>query len=113
MLVPREVAVQYPGEILTLAPEEYFQKFNKFERLMIVEDPQEHSSFKEIENIKFSVVDIQDYLKYAVEKKKFKIDYLEKDLNEFASKFSSASFTELGQAFGKRMEISCMQKEFR
>ena len=95
MLVPREVAVQYPGEILALSPEEYFQKFSKFERLMIVEDPQEHSSFKEIKNIKFSVVDIQDYLKYAVEKKKFKIDYLEKDLNEFASKLSSASFTEL------------------
>ena len=52
MLVPREVAVQYPGEILTLSPEEYFQKFSKFERLMIIEDPQEHSSFKEIENIK-------------------------------------------------------------
>lgn len=95
MLVPREVAVQYPGEILTLSPEEYFQKFSKFERLMIIEDPQEHSSFKEIENIKISVVDIQDYLKYAVEKKKFKIDYLEKDLNEFASKLLSASFTEL------------------
>lgn len=95
ILVPREVAVQYPGEILTLAPEEYFQKFSKFERLMIVEDPQEHSSFKEIENIKISVVNIQDYLKYAVEKKKFKIDYLEKDLNEFASKLLSASFTEL------------------
>ena len=47
MLVPREVAVQYPGEILTLSPEEYFQKFSKFERLMIIEDPQEHSSFKE------------------------------------------------------------------
>ena len=95
ILVPREVAVQYPGEILTLSPEEYFQKFSKFERLMIVEDPQEHSSFKEIENIKISVVNIQDYLKYAVEKKKFKIDYLEKDLNEFASKLLSASFTEL------------------
>lgn len=95
ILVPREVAVQYPGEILTLAPEEYFQKFSKFERLMIVEDPQEHSSFKEIENVKMSVVDILNYLKYAVEKKKFKIDYLEKDLNEFASKLSSASFTEL------------------
>lgn len=95
ILVPREVAVQYPGEILTLSPEEYFQKFSKFERLMIIEDPQEHSSFKEIENIKISVVNIQDYLKYAVEKKKFKIDYLEKDLNEFASKLLSASFTEL------------------
>ena len=95
ILVPREVAVQYPGEILTLAPEEYFQKFSKFERLMIVEDPQEHSSFKEIENVKMSVVDILNYLKYAVEKKKFKIDYLEKDLNKFASKLSSASFTEL------------------
>lgn len=77
------------------SPEEYFQKFSKFERLMIIEDPQEHSSFKEIENIKISVVNIQDYLKYAVEKKKFKIDYLEKDLNEFASKLLSASFTEL------------------
>ena len=95
ILVPREVSVQYPGEILTLSPEEYFQKFSKFERLMIIEDPQEHSSFKEIENIKISVVNIQDYLKYAVEKKKFKIDYLEKDLNEFASKLLSASFTEL------------------
>lgn len=95
ILVPREVAVQYPGETLTLAPEEYFQKFSKFERLMIVEDPQEHSSFKEIENVKMSVVDILNYLKYAVEKKKFKIDYLEKDLNKFASKLSSASFTEL------------------
>ena len=60
ILVPREVAVQYPGEIFTLTPEEYFQKFSKFERLMIVEDPQEHRKYRLEIGIDISEERIQD-----------------------------------------------------
>lgn len=95
MLVPTEVAIQYPEEIITITPEEYYLKFSKMNRLTIIENPETHISFKDVENINVSIDDIQGYIKAEIKKGHFKNNLWNKDLNPFVSGISNPSFSNL------------------
>lgn len=95
ILVPTEIAIQYPKEVITLTPEEYYFKFLKMDGLTIIETPAEHISFKDIEDTTISGDDVRDYAKYAAEKGIFKNNLCKMDLNKIVLSFSNLNFSNL------------------
>lgn len=95
ILVPSDIAIQYPEEVITVTSEEDFFKFLQMDSLMIVEKTEEHISFKEIENVDFSVENIQAYAKYAVENGKLKDLLWERNLSSVILEFSNLYFSNL------------------
>lgn len=80
---------------ITLHFEEYYDKYLGYPKLIVVENPAESLSFKDLANIRITPEKIVSYAKYAAKNGQFKSLTGEDDLNGIVAALSNPKFSDL------------------
>lgn len=80
---------------ITLHFEEYYDKYLGYPKLIVVENPAESLSFKDLANIRIAPEKIVSYAKYAAKNGQFKSFTGEDDLNGIVAALSNPKFSDL------------------
>ena len=99
-LFSKEVSKQFPEEIITVRPEEFSKLLGDVSVLSIIENVEEHLSFRDLLDMEISTRQIKDYVNYADKNGKFKDNVDEMDLENVLSNMDEPSFSNLLSVYG-------------